>query len=251
MTDSLRSLSIGWWLLASLALSFLAANLSWRLQTWSNGRGRQIGAIVRGVSAAAPLTATGRFLFNIAIPYAALLLGTLDPRLTGLTALDWMHSLGVAAAIAIATATLLWLDRIHLHILFPSPSPAEASLHVARPSLLSTLWSVAFQQAHWAFYRGGAIAILGAYNGAFAGLALVVIEWILNPAWRAGWADEQHVQAFTFDLALALTTTILFILTGNLWVCAAVHGVIALALSVSRQDVAHVCLDQDPPQGSL
>ncbi len=234
MIDSLRSLSIGWWLLASLALSILAANLSWRLQSWSDGRGRRIGALALRVSSTAPLVGAGRFAFNIGVPYAALLLGSLDARLAGLTGLDWLHSLGVGTVFAIATAALLWLDRVHLHVTAPSPSSAETVPPPTRSSVLATLWLVAFQQAHWAFYRSGATVLLGAYNGVFAGLTLVIIEWILNPAWRAGWMKQQ--QSFAFDLALALTTTILFLLTGNLWVCALVHGVIALLLGSERQN---------------
>lgn len=180
------------------------------------------------------LTGAGSFAFNIGLPYAALLLGSLDPHLAGLSGLDWLHSLGVGAVFASATAALLWLDRVYLHLTVPSLSPAETT-HEA--PALATLWLVAFQQAHWAFYRSAAIILLGAYNGAFAGLALVIIEWVLNPAWRAGWMKQQRV--FAFDLALALTSTILFLMTGNLWVCALVHIVVALLLGQARLTIVN------------
>ena len=38
-------------------------------------------------------------------------------------------------------------------------------------------------------------------------------------------------------LALALATTIIFLNTGNLWVCAAVHAILTLALHVRYQEV--------------
>ena len=120
------------------------------------------------------------------------------------------------------------------------PSAPGPSAPVTRPSALSTLWLVAFQQAHWALYRSIAIVLFGAYNGALAGLGLVIIEWLLSPFWRAGWTEPRTAQASAFDLALALTTTILFLLTGNLWVCAAVHALIALTLGVSRQESTQV-----------
>jgi hypothetical protein len=91
------------------------------------------------------------------------------------------------------------------------------------------------QQAHWAFYRSGATVLFGAYNGPFIGLGLVVVEWLCSPAWRAAWTTPQHADEHAFDLALALTTTILFLLTGNLWVCAAVHAAVALTLGFSSQ----------------
>ena len=227
MIDALQAIPLSWWLALSVALYVAATNLSWRVSGWTAGRGSRIGAAVRWC-AASPLTALGSLAYNIGAPCAAIAVGLLDPQQMGLVQVDWLNSLVAGAAMLGAAGLLLWLDRVYLGRLLTEPLDGSLS-DVPAASAISTVWDVAFLQAHLGFYRGVAITLVGAYAGALAGLGLVLLEWGLNPAWRLQWSKRGLARP-AFDLFMALTTTVLFLYTGNLWVCAAVHCILALSL---------------------
>ncbi len=233
MLSSLRSIPAVWWLVVSTLAYIALCKLSWRIQGWTTGRAVRLRSAVQAL-AASPAAAAGSFAYNIAILYAALLLGVLDAWRLGLSGFDWENSLVVAGLMAITTGALLWLHSQYAR----QPSPALPHI-AAHPSRVATVWRAAFNQAHLAFYRAVLAGLIGSYNGAFAALGLVVGEWALNPAWRAGWAHEPQQKAQSFDLVLALTTTVLFLYTGNLWVGFAVHAVLALALRVHYRPVSN------------
>ena len=83
---------------------------------------------------------------------------------------------------------------------------------------------------HWAFYRT-ALAVLrdDLYAGIFLGLALVYVEWSLNPFWRRGWRAPSRAGGQWLRAALALVAALVFLLTRNLWVCLGVHWGLELA----------------------
>jgi hypothetical protein len=77
------------------------------------------------------------------------------------------------------------------------------------------------------------------YWGTWLGLALVGVEAVLNPAWRRGLADPQEAPRQLMRGALAVVSSVLFIVLGdgNLWLAIAVHwgvswGLVALVRAV-------------------
>ena len=119
----------------------------------------------------------------------------------------------------------------------------------------------ALLQWHWAFYRALAIALLpivaGAlpsseillplgsnwqtaplYWGSWLGLALIALEWALNPLRRAGLRRPGQRETALLRIALAIATTALFTVTPNFWlllIChLAVETVIAGWLSLPK-----------------
>jgi len=228
MLTTLRVLPIGWWLVASLLLNVIATNLSWRICNRAVGGGQRAAALGKQASSMITLPAIAGFMYNIGLPYAALLAGVLTPETLGLTETHWLTSTGIATAMTAATGVMLWLYRRDLRRgLLENGGSALPAAH-ASPLPLVTAWRVAFRQAHWAFYRAAAIVLLGSYTGVFGGCGLVLGEWTLNPAWRAGWSDERQRWSLTFDLALVFASAILFVYTRNAWLCVTMHTILAL-----------------------
>lgn len=182
----------------------------------------------------------GRSLFFVVVPYLALggwprapyqgLLSLADMGIVGLderwpltrwleatgTGLGWglvaMLILALAWASANRRTKLLWLR-------FPS-----------RPWWL-VLADGLFLGLHWAFYRGAVAVILdNVYAGVFLGLALVYLEWSLNPFWRWRWRLESQAATSWLRAAIALVVALLFFLNRNLWICMAVFWILEFAL---------------------
>jgi hypothetical protein len=106
----------------------------------------------------------------------------------------------------------------------------------------------ALAQWHWTFYRaavaGWLMIPLGLpsapaldrllaglqaeplYWGAWLGLTLAGVEWLLNPFARARLQRPGEREASFRRAALAVATTGLFVLTRNFWLCLAVHAVV-------------------------
>lgn len=224
MLDSLRSYPIPLWLAASFLVSVASSALSWRAQAWTSGPGALWGRWLPRLAAQPVLVGAGRFAYNIGLPYVALLAGALEARQAGLTGVDWGQTNLVAVA-AVALFAYLWLDsRWRRSFNLPAVAPPADGTAVL-------LWNAAFQQAHWGFYRAGAIVLLDPYRGVFAGLGLVLLEWFLNPRWRAAWSDDARSARLAFDLALALTSAVLFAITSNFWLGASVHALCVVLLA--------------------
>jgi hypothetical protein len=232
MIDFLTTLALPRWLLASVVLYLAGTNLSWRLQSWTEGHGQRIGHLARRLPGSPP-SAIASFAFNVGVPYTVLLLGRFDPRQAGLIGLDWLRSGAIAAGLTLAVAAFLWFDG----------KRAQAALQdaaqpvVVQRSPVAMLWRAVFQQSHLGFYRVVLLTVLAPYTAALLALALVVGEWALNPAWRAAWLEPALPRTLAFDLALLLTTTVLFLYTGNFWVCLAAHAALTVMMSVRYRDV--------------
>lgn len=110
----------------------------------------------------------------------------------------------------------------------------RSMLYFAPRPWWAVLVSGFYLEVHWAFYRGAlAVVLHDVYAGVFVGLAAVCLEWILNPFWRAGVAlftgTTPDAGRVWLNAGLALTSALLFLLTRNLWICLAVHWLLALA----------------------
>jgi hypothetical protein len=245
--EQLASWGEGWlWLGGSLLLAILWANLAWYFR---KARAGSIGEFVTRLASwrFAPLLLQSlRLLYYIGLPAAAFLWrhATVERYLgisSGLTDvwLEWAREIGWTAALGVGAWTLLalgwWAYRRALHA-----AEEESSIDGADASGWTLLREAAYHEIHWAFYRSVPIFILGQehltgneYWGVWIGLALVALEAALNPAWRKGLADPEKAPAQLVRGALAVISSVLFVLTqdGNLWLSMALHLGVSWALA--------------------
>jgi hypothetical protein len=216
------------WLWGSVLTYALATNIVWRFKdSWPSSRHRWL---VQG----------GRFAFYLAIPYLAL--GGWPQRpYRGLLALEDMGFVGFGGRWPVTrwlegAATGLGWGLLALLILIlalkNANRPADGvQLHLAPPPWWAILIDVLYLEVHWAFYRGAwAVALQDVYAGIFLGLGLTYLVWSLSPFWRRDWWTATWAGGRWLRAALALVVTCLYLLTRNLWICLAVHGLLELAL---------------------
>ena len=247
MPDQLTSWGESWlWLGGSLLLAILWANLAWYFR---QPRSSSIGEFVTRIISwrFAPLLLQFlRLLYYIGLPTAALLWGqdAVVQRYLGLPSgqsdvwLKWAHELGWAAALGTGAWTLLmlgwWTYRRALHT-----AEKKSPIAGANASGWILLREAAYHEVHWAFYRNAPVIFVLAritgegYWGAWIGLALVALEAALNPAWRKGLADPEKAPTQLMRGALAVVSSVLFVLTkdGNLLLSLLLHFGVSLGLS--------------------
>jgi len=239
------------WVLGSLALSVIATNGA-RLAMRTRWRGRAASSGDTWGSLR-PLVWLLTALFLFLPPIAAWRAGALSPYLMGLSELDWVDALVSSGGLALVCGGIIvfgWL--IYRHKLPARPG--------ARPSGQPWLAPVdaALLQWHWAFYRAGVIGwlVLAAerksmgpagllaplveqplYWGSWLGMILVAVEWGLNPFTRETLIGSRHnadcapaAELTVIRMALAVTTTALFVLTRNFWLVLVCHVVVETAI---------------------
>ncbi|MDE3090509.1 MAG: hypothetical protein KGJ80_14095, partial [Chloroflexota bacterium] len=185
---------------ASIVLYALAANLRWVNRTPRPGR---IGRFTDWASTSWIPRAIGelaRWVYYLALPWAALMLGYTSARALGVWNLDWFASLLELAALGLGAAiAFIWIWRPYARAEHPHAID-ESGWNWARHMI-----EVIYQEAHWAFYRGGPILWLGgAYWGSFFGLALTLIEGWSNPAARASVRDITRADAPLWSGSIAI-----------------------------------------------
>ncbi len=234
------------WLGGSLFLALLWTNLAWLLR---QPRYEKYIAPVTTWRFAPWLLQFLRLVYYIGLPYGALLWGR-DAIVAGILGLnvekvgvapaanwlDWARDVGWAVTLGICAWAMLALGWWAYNRALAAD--AERRVAGAGASGWVLLREAAYHQVHWAFYRNAPIVVLGAYWGTWAGLALVALEAALNPAWREGCGDPGKVPVRLMYGALAVVSSVLFLLTQNLWLAVALHwgvswGLAALARRAS------------------
>lgn len=233
------------WLGGSLLVYVVAANLLWWIRSTALAR----SLYGRGLFQA------GRFLYYVAIPYLALggwrptvpgwpqrgLLALEDMGLVGLSLqwpiTRWLEAAGTGLGFGFLALLLLGLAWANAAQVSREEHPAGAisarrMLGFASHPWWAMLVGGLYLEVHWAFYRGGlAVAldqVVSLTTAVFAGLALVGLEWILNPFWRAGWRTASRGGEVWLNAGLVLTSALLFLLTRNFWICLVIHWLLAL-----------------------
>jgi len=222
------------WIAQSLLLYVV-----WRQVAWFYRQPRP-GWFGRLAARRAPpiLVESVRALYFVGIPYWALLQGVASPRLYGLIDVDWLRSLGLGGGLAAGVLLMLAaLWGYHARATRGLRAGDEIAAASERRRLAEAwgwvylLRDVIYLQAHWAFYRAGPTLVLrDAYAGAFIGLALVLVEWASDPAWRESLQTPSRVGDTLLTASLALVTTVVFVQIPNLWWTAVLHLALWLAL---------------------
>jgi hypothetical protein len=203
------------------------------------------------------LIQVARFLFYLGIPYLVLG-GWPRPPFHGLLSLEDLGLVGAnprwpATRWLGAAGTGIWLGLgafLILLLAWKNANRGAVRLRFAARPWWSLLVDGLYLQVHWAFYRAGlAVALGDLYAGVFAGLALTYLEGALDPFWREGWRQQSQVAGRWLRAALALLAALLFLLTRNLWVCLAAHGVVELAFwRIGRPPAASATSAEPAPQ---
>jgi len=240
------------WLSGSLFLAVLWTNLAWFFR---QPRTDTVSGFITRLTAwrfAPQLLEILRLLYYIGLPYGALLWGR-DALIEGLLGLnggranltpaanwlDWARDVEWTVALGIATWTLLALGwRAYRRALAATNSTEEIAGAEASGWVL--LRGAACHQVHWAFYRNAPILTLGTYWGVWAGLALAALEAALNPAWHKGLTDPRTAPAQLMHGALAVVSSVLFLLTQNLWLALALHWGVSWGLTVLVRETRNV-----------
>lgn len=228
--DFISSLRL--WVAASLISYVLAANLQWVLRVKFGARARALmrSAVWQVVAALA------RIAYFVLVPYAALIAGAASPQLFALTRLDdfahWESGLLIALFVFIGTSFVLWLAARYALAHYP-PHVLPAA---RRRAQISQPWGFAFVlldtlclQAHWAFYRAGTTILLhDTASGALAGAALVLVEWLLDPAWRQQIRRPGQAEDALLIAVLALVTLLLALAGVSFWLMLIAHAALWL-----------------------
>jgi len=230
------------WLCASLLVAVVATNAVWLVLRVLRKRSGAPAVPVLGVLAALAWLLVS--LFFLLPPPAAWRFGALSPRLMGLTGIGWVGSLRAGAPQVFLIVGLLifgWL--VYRRSLSGDRGRSRAERIGAT---LRAPVDVALLQWHWAFYRALAIALLpimaGAlasseilhplgrhllaaplYWGSWLGLALIALEWALNPFARAELKRPGQREIALLRVVLAIATTALFTMTPNFWLLLTAH----------------------------
>ncbi len=226
------------WLTGSFLLIIAATNL-----TWLAVRGRSVQSRFRH-GPLAPLGWLILALIYLLPPYLAMREGILSPYTLGLTEVNWPTTLsdGMAlSGIIVGGMVFGWL--IYRRSLPEGPLPRGMARII--PALRAPVEG-ALHQWHWTFYRAavaewlmlapltapefpaltrltGAFHDQPLYWGAWLGLAVAGTEWVLDPFSRSTLGRTGDAQALLRRVTLAVTTTGLFVMTRNLWLCLIVH----------------------------
>ncbi len=228
------------WLLASVLLAVVAANAAWLLQRQAPQR---LPSEVQVRTVLAWLT---KALFYGLPPVIAWQTGVLSPFYMGISEPQWLTMAAVGAPLAgVITGVLLFGWLVYRHIeLVPGEPPSLAGRILA--TLRAPLDAI-LQQWHWAFYRAlmigwlaelqasSAVAVALAaeplYWGSWLGMALVGLEFGLNPFARARLRTPGLQEAILRTVALAVATTALFTLTRSFWLCLACHLIVETVIT--------------------
>lgn len=167
-----------------------------------------------------------RWFYYLGLPYATLLLGFNTARALGVWNVDWLGTFGIAVGLALGSMIVfVWVWRPYART--EHPHAVDAS----RWNQARHIVELVYQQAHWAFYRSGPILWLGdVYWGSFIGLLLTLVEGWSHPTVRSSVHDVTRADAPLWTGSLAVLSTVVFIFTGNVWYCLAIHLLLDLGL---------------------
>lgn len=231
------------WTLSSVGIYGFSVNLLHFLRSSSSGRFGHFLRTLESWPHSFWLFQALRFTYYLCIPFAALTRGVTSPVLMGIWAMgwfeiSWFEDIALGTVLGLGTLILLlWGWRHYLQATAEIGHWQQRRPFLAQVGALLTPWGwglilleVLYLETHWAFYRGAAIRLLGGYYGAFVSLLVILIEWWLNPEIRRNLGMTYQRGETMTTAATALSITIIYYFTSNLWLCMAVHLAIQFGL---------------------
>ncbi len=166
-------------------------------------------------------------LIGLALPpYVALQTGLVSMRDLGLAELDWIQRFGLGLAVSGALLLMLlvasWQFR-HVNLTLPAPAPQQRFLLPLQTAAEQLLWALLRFGAASFLRSQGVEAPAAAYLGAWLGLVLLYLAWVADPTWRQRLRQPASQRHEIVYLALALATTVVFLVSGNLWLSWVMH----------------------------
>lgn len=223
------------WVLASVLLAAVATNAAWLLQR------RRPDALPSEVQVRSTLAWLTKALFYGLPPVVAWQTGVLSPFYMGVSEPQWLTIAALGAPLAaVITGVLLlgWIVYRHAELAPGQPPSAAGRLLATLAAPLDAL----LQQWHWAFYRAlmivwlagstpsdaitTALAAEPLYWGSWLGMALVGLEFALNPFARGRLRTPGLQENALRTAVLAVATAALFTLTRSFWLCLACHLIV-------------------------
>ncbi len=219
----MSTFSLAWWVAFAFAAQAAAANVAGFVRARSPRSHSS-----NWLRALAPYV---RALWFVGVPYLALIAGVANPHLFALADVDGLLALQAGwhliALTLVAGVLVIWLHArgaLHTYPAFVLPA-SERRAQLTEP------WGVCFialdtiaLQAHWLFYRAGAIVFLrDAYLGALGGMALVMAEWLVDLRWWQRVRTHGLSEDLFLQMALLLLTTLLAIYANDFWLMLIAH----------------------------
>ena len=212
----------------SIVLYAVMANLAWASRKWTLLSGRRSRFILWASTSriARVIGEIVRWMYYLAIPWAALMLGYDTTRALGIWRMDWLAGLLPFAILVVGSGiVIVWVWRPYARTTHPHAID-ETGWNWARQIV-----EMLYQEAHWAFYRSGPVIWIGDfYLGSLCGLALILLEGGSNPFVRANVEEVTRADAPLWSASLAIVSTLVFILTQNAWYSLIAHLLLALGL---------------------
>ena len=171
------------------------------------------------------------FVGSVGVPYAALLSGVISFMDLGLTHLDWLPGIARGAVWGVGSFFLLifcwWTYGRAI-----SGSSEEVSVpSIGHRRLAHALTFALADEFRWAFYRAIVVPWIGQYYGAYVALLLALVVPCLSPWIRARLRRMGSREPLLFRASLSVVSATAFVLTGNLWICLALHVLLDMSLS--------------------
>ncbi len=156
----------------------------------------------------------------VGIPYLGLLFGGLSPRLMGVSAIDWLASLGLGLGLLFVMLLLLMLVRATTTLAGSDVSSTRTTLAI----YLQQAIQHGAEEFQWCFYRGAIWEFLqmlpnppalSAYWAVWLAALLAAPGALIWPA---------HAGQRLLSLSVLIATTVLFFYTRNFWLCWLLHA---------------------------
>lgn len=231
LTMDYRLIALGWLALYA-GLYALTTIITWHCREVLGQSGKPLVARLRSWP---HWNALGRALWlagSVGVPYAALLSGVISPQDLGLTQLDWLPEIARGIAWGVGSLFLLAFSWWTYARAVSGSSPALSVPAVGNQGLARALTFALADETRWAFYRGIAAPWLGRYYGAYVALLLALSLPCMSPWVRARLRCPGSRAALLFRASLAVVSTTTYVLTGNFWICLALHVLLDISLSL-------------------
>ena len=237
-------IALALWTAGSLLLSAVGTGLAWRAEQRPHGQAGRLYTGLTGNPFGRALLFLLRFTYYLGLPYVALLRHTLSPVAIGLlgtqtselpwwmlgwSLADWSGAWGWAIGLGLLAAGTLALGWRNARRALEGELPAGGLLPM--PSLFVTARESLYAEIHWAFYRAAPLLFIAdLYWATLVGATLVIVEWALDPFWRAGLANGSRREMLLTQIAWLALSTAIFVLARNVWPILVLHVALAWAL---------------------